>query len=200
MEWLYKEAMHPPHIPWPESPLFLIHDTEIGIIKSPHLTPSAHAPASLMFNLSVDSGRHLLNGWGEGRLYNVAPFTWTLCVGGLMYRSFNLFDYTYFLRCTEGFFRSLNDIIECKTFSLCILTSLRVFEEDRERFYSKSIWIILQVVCVTQNRLIIRRKNLCVHREDSKRHKTVYISVNNNTNFNVFRFFLSIYATVYGMD
>ncbi len=52
----------------------------------------------------------------------------------------------------------------------------------------------------------IRGKNLCVHREDAnrllayspntpKRHKSVYISVNNNTNF--FWFFLS---TLCGMD
>ncbi len=49
----------------------------------------------------------------------------------------------------------------------------------------------------TQNRLRIRRKNLCVHGEDSKRHKTVYISINNNTFF--FQI-LSIYTTVYGID
>ncbi len=37
------------------------------------------------------------------------------------------------------------------------------------------------VVCDTQNLLRIRGKNLCVRREDAKRYKTVYISVNNNT-------------------
>jgi hypothetical protein len=36
------------------------------------------------------------------------------------------------------------------------------------------------VVCGTQNSLRIRGKNLCVHGEDAKRRKTVYISVNNN--------------------
>ena len=39
-----------------------------------------------------------------------------------------------------------------------------------------------RVVCGTQNRLRIRGKNLCVHGEDAKSNKTVYISVNNNTN------------------
>ncbi len=39
------------------------------------------------------------------------------------------------------------------------------------------------VVCGAQNDLRIREKNLCVLREDAKRHETVYISVNNNTNF-----------------
>jgi hypothetical protein len=42
------------------------------------------------------------------------------------------------------------------------------------------------VVCGTQNCLRIRRKNLCVHGEDAKRHKTVNISFNNNMNFNSF--------------
>jgi hypothetical protein len=43
-----------------------------------------------------------------------------------------------------------------------------------------------RVVCGTLNRLRIRGKNLCVHGEDAKSHKTVYISVNNNTNFKFF--------------
>jgi hypothetical protein len=42
------------------------------------------------------------------------------------------------------------------------------------------------VVCGTQNCLRIRGKNLCVHGEDAKRHKTVNISFNNNMNFNSF--------------
>ncbi len=42
----------------------------------------------------------------------------------------------------------------------------------------------LGLFCGAQNRLRIRGKNLCVHGEDAKRHKIVYISVNNNnTNF-----------------
>jgi hypothetical protein len=40
------------------------------------------------------------------------------------------------------------------------------------------------VLCVTQNRLRIREKNLCEHGEDPKRHILVNISVNNHTNFN----------------
>jgi hypothetical protein len=44
-----------------------------------------------------------------------------------------------------------------------------------------------RVACGKQNRLRIREKNLCVHGEDAKRHKTVYISVNDN----FLRFFLS---------
>jgi hypothetical protein len=43
-----------------------------------------------------------------------------------------------------------------------------------------------RVVCGTYNRLGLRGKNLCVHGEDAKSHKTVYISVKNNTNFNFF--------------
>jgi hypothetical protein len=39
-----------------------------------------------------------------------------------------------------------------------------------------------RVVCGTQNCLRIRGKTLCVHGEDAKRHKTVNISFNNNTN------------------
>jgi len=37
-----------------------------------------------------------------------------------------------------------------------------------------------KVVCSTQNRLRKRGKNLCVHGKDDKKHKTPYISVNNN--------------------
>jgi hypothetical protein len=37
-----------------------------------------------------------------------------------------------------------------------------------------------------ENRLRIRGKNLCVHGEDAKSNKTVYISVNNNTNLKSF--------------
>jgi hypothetical protein len=44
-----------------------------------------------------------------------------------------------------------------------------------------------RVVCGTQNLLRIRGKNLCEHKGDAKRHKTVYISVNNNTNFKFFK-------------
>jgi hypothetical protein len=44
-----------------------------------------------------------------------------------------------------------------------------------------------RVVCGTQNLIRIRKKHLCVHGEDAKRHKTVQISVNNNTtNFKSF--------------
>jgi hypothetical protein len=43
-----------------------------------------------------------------------------------------------------------------------------------------------RVVCGTQNSLRIRGKNLCVHGENAKRHKTVNISFNNNTNLNFF--------------
>jgi hypothetical protein len=39
-----------------------------------------------------------------------------------------------------------------------------------------------RVVSGTQNCLRIRGKNLCVHGENAKRHKTVNISLNNNTN------------------
>jgi hypothetical protein len=54
----------------------------------------------------------------------------------------------------------------------------------------------LRLFAVHKNRLRIRRKNLCAHGEDAKKHKTVYISVNNKTDF-LKRFFLS---TPYGMD
>jgi hypothetical protein len=51
---------------------------------SPHTSHPAHAPASLMFNLSVDSGRHLLNGWGErARLYTMLLFLHELYFGRL---------------------------------------------------------------------------------------------------------------------
>jgi hypothetical protein len=43
-----------------------------------------------------------------------------------------------------------------------------------------------RVLCGTENCLRIRGKDLCVHGEDVKSHKTVYISVNNNTNFTFF--------------
>ncbi len=43
-----------------------------------------------------------------------------------------------------------------------------------------------RVVCCTQNLLRIRGKNLCLHREDAKRYKTVHISVNNYSNVKVF--------------
>jgi hypothetical protein len=49
-----------------------------------------------------------------------------------------------------------------------------------------------RVVCGKQNRLRTRRKNPCVHGEDVKTHKIVYISAYNNTNCNFF-FILSIY-------
>ncbi len=55
----------------------------------------------------------------------------------------------------------------------------------------------LFAVHTTQCRLRIRRKNLCVHGEDAKRHKTVYISVNDNTNL---KFFKILSTTLYGMD
>jgi hypothetical protein len=42
-------------------------------------------------------------------------------------------------------------------------------------------------LAVNKNRIRIRGKNLCVHGEDAKRHKTVYISVNNNTHFQFFK-------------
>ena len=55
-----------------------------------------------------------------------------------------------------------------------------------------------RVVCGTQNWLRIRGKNLCVHGEDAKRHKTVNISFNNNTNLNFFKI-LSIYTVWDGL-
>ncbi len=64
-----------------------------------------------------------------------------------------------------------------RKFSLRVLTSLCVLGEYGE----------FRVVCGTQNLLRIRGKNLCIHREDVKRYKTVYISVNNNTNFKFFQ-------------
>jgi hypothetical protein len=45
-------------------------------------------------------------------------------------------------------------------------------------------------VCGTQNCLRIRGKNLCVHGEDTKRHKAVNILFYNNTNFNFCSFYL----------
>ena len=58
-----------------------------------------------------------------------------------------------------------------------------------------------RVVCGTQNLLRIRGKNLCVHREDVKRYKTVYwyFSVNNNTNFKFF-WFLSFFIIWDGLS
>ncbi len=41
----------------------------------------------------------------------------------------------------------------------------------------------IRVVCGAQNRLRIRGKNLCVHREDAQRNKTVDISVNTGPTF-----------------
>jgi hypothetical protein len=66
------------------------------------------------------------------------------------------------------------------------------------------------VVCGTLNRLRIRGKNLCVHGEDAKRllahfgeyaksHKSVYISVNNNTNLNFLKI-LFIYTIWNGLS
>jgi hypothetical protein len=54
-----------------------------------------------------------------------------------------------------------------------------------------------RVVCGTQNLLRIRGYNLCVHRKDAKRYKTVhrYISVNNK----IFYFF-KILSLLYEMD
>jgi hypothetical protein len=71
--------------------------------------------------------------------------------------------------------------------SLRILTSLCVFGEYGE----------FRVVCGTQNLHRIRGKNLCIQREDAKRYKTVYISVNNNTNL---KFFQILSFLPYGMD
>ncbi len=56
-----------------------------------------------------------------------------------------------------------------------------------------------RVVCGTQNCLRIRGKNLCVHGEDAKRHKTVNISFNNNTNL-IFLKILSIYTVWDGLS
>jgi hypothetical protein len=56
-----------------------------------------------------------------------------------------------------------------------------------------------RVVCGAQSRLRICGRNLCVHGEDARRHKTVYISVHYNKNFKFFKI-LSIYTIWDGLS
>jgi hypothetical protein len=59
--------------------------------------------------------------------------------------------------------------------------SFCVFREHDEsiQVYMENTANLGLFVCGTQNRLGIRGKNLCVHVEDAKTHKTEDISVNN---------------------
>jgi hypothetical protein len=70
--------------------------------------------------------------------------------------------------------------------SLCVFLLLYTYSERiQEKCLSlKREYGEFRVVLGTQNPLRIHGKNLRVHREDAKRHKTVYIVGNNNTNFN----------------
>jgi hypothetical protein len=82
--------------------------------------------------------------------------------------------------------------------SFCVFLRLYAYSEKTGKVL-KYIWRIgeIRVFWGTQNSLRLRGKKLCVHGEDAKRHKTVFISVDNNQNFIFFRFFLS---TLYLMD
>jgi hypothetical protein len=65
--------------------------------------------------------------------------------------------------------------------SLRVFLLLYTYSENTGKVF-KRMWRIRQIKVVsgTQNCLRIRGKNVCIHREDAKRHKTsVYISVNN---------------------
>jgi hypothetical protein len=59
-----------------------------------------------------------------------------------------------------------------------------------EKTYNLELFAVHKIVSEYAERIYI-------HREVVKRHKTVFISFNNNMNFKFFRFFLS---TLYGMD
>ncbi len=72
--------------------------------------------------------------------------------------------------------------------SLCVVLLLYAYSENTGKYLSvHGEYSEFRVVCGTQNRLRVRGKNLCVHGEDAKIHKTVYISVNNNMNFKFFK-------------
>ena len=83
------------------------------------------------------------------------------------------------------------DTIECKNFSLRILLLTRIRRIQEKCLSVCGEYSELRVVYGTQNRLRIRGKNRSVHGEDAKRHNIVYVSVNKNTNINLFTFFLS---------
>ncbi len=65
-------------------------------------------------------------------------------------------------------------------FSFNVFFILSAYSENTWKVF-KRLWRIrrVRVVCGTQCRLRLRRKNLCAHGENAKRHKTGDILVNN---------------------
>ncbi len=61
-----------------------------------------------------------------------------------------------------------------QNFSLLVFLLLYAYSENAGKVLSVfGEFGEFRVVCGTQNRLRIREKNLCVHGEDARRHKTV---------------------------
>jgi hypothetical protein len=71
--------------------------------------------------------------------------------------------------------------------SLFVIFILSGYSENKRRVYGENGKF--RAVCDTQNRLRIRGKNLCVHGEDAKKHKTEDIAVNNGQIFLILYFY-----------
>jgi len=82
--------------------------------------------------------------------------------------------------------------------SFCIFFILSAYSENMRRVF-KRIWRIgdIRVVCGTHYGFRIRGKNLCIHGEDAKKHKTENMSVNNGPKWN---FCISLLFLQDGLD
>jgi hypothetical protein len=99
-----------------------------------------------------------------------------------------LLVYAYFLVFRRIQRKCLSENREYGKFSAWCLR--KCLSENRE--YGK-----FSVVCGTQNHLNKRGKNLCVHGEDAKRHKTVYPQI---LIIQILIFFIFFLSTLHGMD